>query len=316
MFRTTDLPVADRFDMWQQLLGKAHAPIRLTSEFAGDFRATLRQFNLGAATLWPAEYPQVTWYRPARLVRQADPENCHLTLVLRGSGVAQWDRAERALGEYDFHVNHTSVPYVIHCHPGQHEIIGVDVPKASLGLPWNRVQQVVGQGLPARDGVGILLTQFLTQVARDTDGYAPAEAPRLGLVLTDLVTALFARALDAEEHLSPETRTRNLLLEVKAFIRRNLQDAGLGPSSIAAAHHVSRSHVHRLFRAEGVTIAAYIRAQRLEAARRDLGDASAAAVPIHAIAARCGFRDHATFTRAFRAAYGTTPRDYRHVAVL
>lgn len=102
VFRTVDLPVADRFDMWQQMLGQAHAPVRLTSEFAGDFRATLRQFSLGAATLWPAAYPHVTWHRPARLVRQSDPENCHLTLVLRGEGVAQWDRAERALGATPF----------------------------------------------------------------------------------------------------------------------------------------------------------------------------------------------------------------------
>jgi AraC-like DNA-binding protein len=290
--------------------------VHLTSEFAGDFRATLRQFSLGAATLWPAAYPHVTWHRPARLVRQSDPENCHLTLVLRGAGVAQWDRVERALGECDFHTNHTSVPYVIHCYPGQHEIIGVDVPKASLGLPWDRVQHVVGLGLPARDGIGILLTQFLTQVAGDTAHYAPSDAPRLGRVLTDLISALFARALDAEERLSPETRTRNLVLEVKAFVRRNLRDGELGPSSIAAAHHVSRSHLHRLFQAEGVTVAAYVRTQRLEAARRDLADASAAAVPIHAIAARYGFKDHASFTRAFRAVYGTTPRDYRHVVQL
>ncbi|WUH90251.1 AraC family transcriptional regulator [Streptomyces sp. NBC_00433] len=314
VFRTVDLPVADRFDVWQQLMGQTHAPVNLTSEFADDFRATLRQFNLGEAMLWPATYPHVTWHRPPRLVRQSDPESCHLTLVLRGEGVAQWDRAETALGPSDFHTNHTSVPYVIHCLPGQHEMIGVEVPRTSLGLPWSRMQQVVGQALSGRDGVGALLAQFLTQAARDTSSYAPAEAFRLGQVLTDLVTALFARALDAEKLLPPETRTRNLALEVKAFIRRNLWDADLTPSSVAAAHFISLSHLHRLFQAEGVTVAAYIRTERLEAARRELAGTSTADVTIHTIAARYGFKDHTTFTRSFRAAYGTTPRDYRHSA--
>lgn len=314
VFHTVDLPVADRFDAWQQVLGQTHAPVHLTSEFADDFRATMRQFNLGEATLWPAAYPHLTWHRPAGLVRRSDPESCHLTLVLRGGGVAHWDRSETALGPYDFHTNHTSVPYVIHCRPGQHEMIGVELPKSSLGLPWSRVQQVIGQGLSAREGIGTLLAQFLTQVARDTGSYASTEVPRLGQVLTDLVTGLFARALDTEKHLPPEARTRTLVLELKAFIRRNLWDADLTPSAVAATHHISRSHLHRLFRAEGVTVASYIRTQRLEAVRRALASPSEVAVPIHSIAARCGFKDHATFTRSFRAAYGITPRDYRQAA--
>ncbi|WP_335983818.1 AraC family transcriptional regulator [Streptomyces sp. CA2R106] len=316
VFNSIDLPAADRFDAWQQLLGQTHAPVHLTSESADDYRATLRQFTLGAAMLWPAAYPHLTWHRPVRLVRQSDPESCHLTLVLRGGGVAQWDRSERALGPYDFHTNHTSVPYVIHCHPGQHEIIGVELPRTSLGLPWSRVQQVIGQGLSARDGIGLLLAQFLIQVSHDTDNYAPAEAPRLGQVLTDLVTGLFARALDADDRLSPETRTRTKILEMQAFIRRNLGDVHLTPGAVAAQHHISRSHLHRLFQTEGATVSAYIRAQRLAAARRALADASTPAEPIHAIAARCGFKDHATFTRSFRAAYGITPRDYRQAAHL
>jgi AraC-like DNA-binding protein len=168
--------------------------------------------------------------------------------------------------------------------------------------------------MSSRDGIGALLAQFLTQVAGDTHRYAPSDAPRLGQVLTDLVSALFARALDAEERLPPETRAHSLMLEVKAFVRRNLGNTDLSPSSIAAAHQISRSHLHRLFQAEGVTAAAYIRTQRLEAARRDLADPSAATVPVHVIAARHGFKDHTTFTRNFRAAFGVSPRDYRHAA--
>jgi AraC-like DNA-binding protein len=314
VFNSVDLPVGDRFDAFQQLVSQAHAPMHLTSNFAADFRGTLRQFNLGEVELWPATFPHLSFHRTPRLIRQSDPESCHLTLLLRGGGLARWERAETVVGSYDFHTNHTSVPYDIVSRHGPVEMIGVEVPKTSLGLPWGRVQQVIGQALSGRDGIGILLVQFLTQVTDDTSAYRPTEAPRLGGVLSELVTALFARALDAEEHLPPETRTRTLALEVKAFIRRNLCDADLSPGSVAAAHYISRSHLHRLFHADGITVASYIRTQRLEAARADLANASASAVPVYAIAARYGFKDHATFTRSFRAAYGTTPRDYRHAA--
>lgn len=312
MFDSTDLPVGDRFGMWQELLSQAHAPMHLTSDFAADFRATLRQFSLGDITLWPTVFPHLTFHRTPRLIRQSDPESCHLTLLLQGGGVARWDQAETVLGPYDFHTNHTSVPYVISSGPGPIDMIGIEVPRTAVGLPWGRVQGVIGQAMSGRDGIGTLLVQFLTQVTAETSAYQPAEAPRLGRVLSELVTAMFARALGAEEQLQPESRTRTLALEVKAFIRRNLCDADLTPSRVAAAHNISRSHLHHLFRADGITVAAYIRTQRLEAARVDLANASG--VPIYAIAARYGFRDHATFTRCFRAVYGTTPRDYRHVA--
>ncbi|MFG1807340.1 helix-turn-helix domain-containing protein [Streptomyces sp. NPDC049040] len=314
VFNSADLPVGDRFDVFQQLVSQAHAPMHLMSDFAADFDGTLSQIDLGEASLWPTTFPQLSFHRTPRLIRQSDPESCHLTLVLRGGGVARWERAESVLGPYDFHTNHTSQAYDIVSRPGPVDMIGVEVPRTSLDLPWGRLRQVIGQAMSGRDGIGALLVQFLIQVTAGTSTYQPAEAPRLGRVLSELVTALFARALDAEEHLPPETRTRTLTLEVKAFIRRNLCDPDLTPGSVAAAHFVSRSHLHQLFRKDGITVAGYIRGQRLESACADLANASASAVPIHVIAARHGFKDHATFTRAFRAAYGITPRDYRHAA--
>ncbi|MFJ4923763.1 helix-turn-helix domain-containing protein [Streptomyces sp. NPDC088725] len=108
---------------------------------------------------------------------------------------------------------------------------------------------------------------------------------------------------------------RALLLRVRAFVQRHLHDPGLSPAIIAAAHNISVSYLHRLFRGHDSTVAAWIRGQRLEHARRDLADRTLRTVPVHRIAARWGFPGHATFTRAFRATYGLPPRDYRHQAL-
>lgn len=316
-FRTEDLPAGERFEAWEELLSHAHAPMHQTTEFAADFRAHVRLIELGEVVVWPAQWPHLTFHRTPRLIRRSDPEHCHLSLCMSGNAVAQWQRSEAAYHAYDFHVTDTSIPYDIMTDPRTPiTMIGVEVPKTLLGLPWGRAQQIVGRGLSGREGVGALLAQFLTGVTGDTSVYKPADGQRLAWVLSDLVTALFAQALEAEGELAPEARTRTLALEVKSFIRRNLRDADLTPSSVAAARNISRGHLHRLFQAEGTTVAAFIRDQRLEAARRDLTDPGQSGTPIHAIAARWGFRDHATFTRTFRSAYGVTPRDYRHAPVL
>ncbi|MFI9202868.1 AraC family transcriptional regulator [Streptomyces sp. NPDC053048] len=40
-----------------------------------------------------------------------------------------------------------------------------------------------------------------------------------------------------------------------------------------------------------------------------------AALPVSAVAARCGFTSPSHFTRRFRAAYGVTPREWRRLRI-
>jgi hypothetical protein len=51
----------------------------------------------------------------------------------------------------------------------------------------------------------------------------------------------------------------------------------------------------------------------LERCRRDLLDPSLGDVPVSAIAARWGLTNAAHFSRAFRAAYGASPVEYRRL---
>ncbi|WP_433432959.1 helix-turn-helix domain-containing protein [Nonomuraea sp. CA-141351] len=59
------------------------------------------------------------------------------------------------------------------------------------------------------------------------------------------------------------------------------------------------------------TVSAWIRDQRLWRTRRDLADAALDTVPIHEIATRWGFGRVGDFSRAFRTAYGESPREFR-----
>lgn len=104
----------------------------------------------------------------------------------------------------------------------------------------------------------------------------------------------------------------NLLLRIHAFIRRHLADPDLSPEVIAAAHNISLRSLHRLFRAQNTTVGGWVRAQRLDRCRRDLTDPALRDQPIRDIAARWALTEAAHFTRAFHAAYGINPKDYRN----
>ncbi|MFH9227819.1 helix-turn-helix domain-containing protein [Streptomyces lydicus] len=316
VFRSDDVPAGDRLEYWAERVGATHAPVHLSSDRAHDFRAHQRVLDLGAVSLWPATFQQLVIRRTPKLIRQSDPERFHLALVARGSGVGTWDDCEAVYRASDLHLNDSSIPWQIRSGSDTPATaLGLEVPKSLVPLPRGMTSRMLPRRLPAEEGVGALLAQFLTQVCRDSTAYQPSDGPRLGRVLIDLVTALFAHLFETGNILPADTHRRVLVLRLKRFIEEHLHDPDLTPATLAAAHHISTSYLHRLFQDEEATVAAWIRRRRLEAARRDLADPVLHTTPVHAIAARWGFPQAADFTRAFRRAYGTPPRDFRRRAL-
>ncbi|WP_189146925.1 helix-turn-helix domain-containing protein [Streptomyces lacrimifluminis] len=315
VFRSEDVAAEHRFDHWRELIGRTHAPSDMSSDYAADFWAEQRLLQLGPVTVWPGAFRPMRFRRTARMVRQSDPEFYHVSLVLGGGlGVDHAGRADTH-GPQDLYVVDTSRPYDVGPPEDNCGVtgVGVELPKALVPVSPDRVGDLLARRLSAQEGVGALLAGFLTGLAQQADSLQPSDVPRLGTVALDLLLAWFAQELDTESALSPETRRHTLTAHIRAFIRRNLHDPDLAPPVIAAAHHISVSYLHRLFQqqSDGETVAAWIRAQRLEGARRDLADPALRATPVHTIAARWGLNRPAEFSRAFRTAYGVPPTEYR-----
>ncbi|WP_407285078.1 helix-turn-helix domain-containing protein [Streptomyces sp. BP-8] len=315
VFRSTDAPAEDGLSYWAECLGRACAPARLSSDRAHDFRATKRVLALGAMSMWSGTVEQLTLRRTSNLIRRSDPEQHHLLLIVEGTGVGTWDDHEAVYRPSDLLINDSSKPWGIRTTGSPVVTVGLEIPKTLLPLPRGTADRTIARPISAREGMGALLAQFLTQLSTDTTAYEPSDGPRLGTVLIDLVAALFAHTFETDKALSTDTHRRTLTLRIKHFIQQHLHDPHLTPADIAAAHHISLSYLHRLFQYEEATVAAWIRLQRLEAARRNLTDPALHSTPIHAIAARWGFTHAADFSRAFRTAYGLPPRDYRRQAL-
>lgn len=150
----------------------------------------------------------------------------------------------------------------------------------------------------------------LNSLVQQLSSLISADLPRVESMLAALLTTT-AHTPAATGTPPPEHHHRALLTNVRAFIDRHLHDPCLTPGSVAAAHHISVSHLHRLFQPTPHTVAGYIRHQRLEHIRRTLADPAHRSTPVHHIAAQWGIPQHAVFTRAFRNAYGLPPAEYR-----
>ncbi|MEU5923886.1 helix-turn-helix domain-containing protein [Streptomyces antimycoticus] len=315
VFRCEDLPRAERFDFWREQMAQLMAPMEMSSDHTRDFWGEVRILNFGAASVWPTTFREMNFRRTPKLIRQSDPELYHFSFILEGNLQVSQSRQEAAHSAQGLYVVDTSRPFDCLAFGGPPGGVGLEIPKALIPVPHDRIDRLLARPIPARDGVGALLTGFLARLAADRGSYGPSDGPRLGTVLIDLAAALLAQAVEADDALPPETHRHTLALRVQSFIQRNLSDPRLSPATIAAAHHISVGYLHRLFRARDTTVSAWIRQQRLDRVRRDLTDPGLHTVPLHELAARWGFAHPAVFSRAFRAAYGMPPSDYRRLAL-
>ncbi|MEU7986772.1 helix-turn-helix domain-containing protein [Streptosporangium canum] len=316
VFRSDDVPAADRFEHWRELVSQAHAPMDMSSDYREDFRASQRLLDLGPVSVWRTAFQPVCCRRTPKLIRQSDPEGVHLSLPTNGPLVTVREDHEIVYGPYDLCVYDTSRPTELHAgdFSNLHTGVALDIPKTLLHLPGNTLEKLTTRQLPVREGFGALLAHFLIHLMEGTGSYQPSDGLRLGTVAVDLVSALFAHTLDAGDVLPPETRRRTLMLRIHAFVELNLADRALTPAVIAAHHHISVRYLQLLFQQQDKTVMGWIRRRRLERCREDLADPSLRAHSIRAVALRRGFATSADFSRAFRSAYGMSPSEYRHSA--
>ena len=97
-------------------------------------------------------------------------------------------------------------------------------------------------------------------------------------------------------------------LQMDKFIRDRLNEE-LSVPLLCSKFHLSHSELYAIFKEYfDSTPADYIKKCRLSHACKLLKET---ALPVHKIATRCGIPDYNYFSKVFKRAYGTSPREYR-----
>ncbi|MFF0869975.1 helix-turn-helix domain-containing protein [Nonomuraea sp. NPDC003560] len=310
------VPAHERLSFWREMSSKMWMPLDAHCEpgLEGAFQAHVALGGLGLVQATLLTAPSLTIRRTPRLIRRCDPETFFVTCTVRGHAIGEQAGRQADLGVGDLMLRDSSHPYLTRFEArgaGDGQVLSLQFPRSLLPLPERGLRALNSVPIRGERGMGALASQFLLQLARHLEEFSPAEAMRVSTLTIDVLTAALAGALDAHSAVPPNSRRRALLAQIHAFIQANLGEADLTPAAIAVAHHISLRYLNKLFRAEGHTVAAWIRERRLERCRRDLAEPHLAGYPINAIAARWGFTSPAHFSQAFRSAYGMSPREFR-----
>ncbi|MGW1013585.1 AraC-like ligand-binding domain-containing protein [Streptomyces termitum] len=303
----------DRFGWFSDQIRQYVLPIALSTSYAANFRARISALQLGAALVVQCSFPPLEAARTARHIRQDDPETYQLGWIRRSSMRVSQLRGDAFVGTDDMVLFDTSHPLEagVPSEEGMAEVTVLRIPRNALSLPAAHADRLLSLRLAPGGVSGALMRRHLDTLITHASEIGQAEAHRLGTVTTDLAASFIADRLSASQLLSQESRTTALRAKINAFISDHLGDPDLGPAGIAAHHHISLRSLHTLFSHEPTTVAATIRHRRLECCRADLADPRMRNQSIAALAARWGLLVPAEFSRAFRAAYGMSPREYR-----
>lgn len=163
-------------------------------------------------------------------------------------------------------------------------------------------------GLTLQGGAAGLLHDHIRSLVRRLPALTQADAPAVVKATVAMIAAAVRPTADNLAIASPVVESV-LLARVRRHIEGHLGNPELGSDTICAALRLSRSRLYQLFERFG-GVSAYIQDRRLTRIHAVLVGGQDNRL-LFAIAQSFGFTDPSHFSRAFRAAYGISARDFR-----
>lgn len=293
--------------LWRANLGTAFSdlvPAPLNREIVPE--GALRGLDLGAAAVFTVSGSPQAVQRSTTAARHSPNDMLKVCVQLHGRATVHQDNREIVLNPGQFAVYDMSRPYTLRLE-GTWVCAVMAVRRDLIGVPTGRLSSVMSRAYPSSQGLGLLLSQFITSTVSQRDRVQATAAGKLG----EAGACLLAGSLAGDGDTAAAGGTQVLRDRVMAYIRDRLDEPSLSRASIAAAHRMSPRTLDRVFGGQDWSVSGYIRHERLQAVRRDLENPALACRSVGALAARWCFFDAAHFSRLFKETYGYPPSHAR-----
>ncbi len=306
IFSTDGLPVADRLEAWNAAFGSLNSISASFGEIAENVRCENWLLGQGMV-LSSTRVVRSSFVRDHVRSRRNQIDHWVLRVLRRGRG---------HLRHANFEVTTSPGDLVVF---SMHETWSVDWEDAEwvslcfprdLDLRLSTGLAALGPGLLRGPGPGLLADFMLALPARLSQA-AAEDIPVLAEAVHGTISACLLTGATPQPGLLPGDAAAGLTRErVRRAILREISSEELKPAILARKTGLSRSSLYRLFENDG-GVARYIKDVRLAMAHDALRDPVMAGRTISVIAKAHGFSEPTDFSRAFRSAYGLSPREAR-----
>src|SRR5438270_2020190 len=305
-FSTNVVPISERVDAWELNARQICGDSRFQFPKRQLFHGSIERRNIGGLEFTLFSSSSVSFSKfPAG---SAHPGEAPCIIVTQLEGIRSYlqDGAVAILRPGDSTLIDSGRPWSSEC--------GVDCSRLYLRVPkWLLENRLRVKSLPTvrcisgASGLGATLAHFLTSLYEQAGVLDENE----GAAAVEAYLELLAACIGHSESFAPDSKGKDLVPRVDAFIETHLADPSLTPAKIASTVGISVRHLHRLFNAKGHTVSGRIRERRLEQCGADLSDARLRIKTITEIAFLWGFSDSAHFSRLFKNRFGICPYSFR-----
>ncbi len=292
----------ERLSLWREAVA-THEVILPEDRDPNRFGARGCTWHLGTALLAEVRATPQRMVRSARAVRTDHFD--HYIVRLQKAGRWTGNAGGRTVT-----VEPGSVVVLDMAHPG--DAYMTDIANISLVVPRDTLDDMLApfdmHGLVVNNGMAALLRSHLRELAANVPRLQVSDARRVADATLGLVAACLAPSRDAVERARAPLEGA-LIAEIRRYVDHHLHAPDLSPQRVGAALGLSRSTLYSACEPMG-GVAAFIQQRRLRRIHAILTDPRDRR-RIAEVAEQHGFTSGAHFSRAFRRAFGYSPREAR-----
>lgn len=307
IFSTKDISFSKRYEAFKESMGvvfDVSHPQQTGPGFFGDIQSHL----LGEILFVNCAATGQRFRRTPEMIAKDGVDHYIVQVFLRGKTQRQKGHAESFGRPDNVLIIDASQPW---------EAVNSDFNNLSLVIPRRLLAGSLihendhhGRMIGSENPFGGLLLNFIRTLSCSIENMSFADIDDVSQVSMSLLSSALNRATHRSSHGLRE-KTFDLLLlkkDIKRFLENNLHNPELDMDSLAKEFGVSRSHLYRIFDAEG-GIADYLRNRRLELAYRRLLSSKYHKDFTAKVASSVGYKSTSAFIRAFKRKFNLTPSE-------
>lgn len=252
--------------------------------------------------------------RDANKIRLSDGDYIVFALAKSGLNTISQDGHDATIRPNEFAIYDTTRPFKLHF-PMDFEQVIIKIPRKMLIERVGPARELMAFAFNAKRSLSKLVFDFALNIQPVLEKSDPATVQNL------LVQAVDLLSMDIGERLydcnRSDTQHKSALrYRLKSFIRSHLRNPDLSLVLAATSLSITPRYINALLAEEGTSFGRHLLSERLDKCRADLCDKSKFQQQISDIAYNWGFKDSAHFSRAFKAKFGLTPRECRHISMM
>lgn len=316
IFTTETVRPAESTAYWVDALCDAYVRLEcdpMAVDRPGLFQGEIQQNSLSTVDVSVVEASPQKVARTHRLISRGHEDVFIVSMQRQGRCQVIQDRRQAELEAGDFVIYDSTRPYTLIYPDGIHQFT-LKIPRGQLIAHLPNVEALTATKVCGARGAGHLMINMIDTLIRDIGQLDPISFDAVAGSIVSILTAGL-RTLESGVEPAPSTLTAYHLERIRQHVLANLHDPSLSVQSTSAALRLSVSSLYRVFESQGTTLSEWIWNQRLDRCRRDLADPLLANQSVIQIAFRWGFSDASHLSRAFKRAFGLSPRDFRERAL-